>query len=806
MNGLRERLYPNGFRPMRHGLRLFEEANLEPRYWPFRGIALSLVVHASLLTALITIPLLLAADERPRFEEAVILDADDLKNALYLPILGGEKPPPAVHKVDTGEARPTAPVKEGLSYPGPQPILSKFPVPTNHTQTILQPALTDPLKLDLALPLPNLVRLPPPEVLRKLTVPDAPPLPLQPPPLLAVRPEIPAAETSQALAAPTVDSRLKILDPVTQVARPAAPTVTAQLEPLSGSTGPLAAPKVESKLNVLDPVTAVARPVQSAAAQLDPSVAAPSRPLAAPLAESRFRIPEQTTPIARPILPVSTGEPNLGATGPSRPLAAPRAESTMRVLDSAATQTQAPGATPLAPLNVPTADSGRALAAPLAESKLKVLDSTTSQPQVSRANPVGPLGVPTTQGPARPLAAPVAESKLKVADSTTPQAPVARTMQPATLNVPLAGPSGPLAAPAAESKIKVADSATSIARPVQQAVTPKLDVPMTGPTRPLAAPVAESRIRVPDSTTPVARAPAPAVVPLDASQIANQPLVALSPMPARRDQPVTVPAGEARGQFAISPQPNLTFPGTEPGGKASASNTTAANNNGAGLVNSNKVTSGASSTAGPNVSTTPGAGANVFPGITILGADTPSAASRNSTSNASVPDKIAAPPLQTSYGITILASGASGGGLPDFGVFGDEQVHTVYLDMRRTIQDELINWTVEFGVKQPEATAASERVATVGSQQEVILPFPIDKERPAIPADLVRKYSGKLIIVYAVVTTDGKMEQISLKQSPDPAFDEIILNSLRKWLFRPARRNGQVISAKILLGIPVRAY
>jgi TonB family protein len=138
-------------------------------------------------------------------------------------------------------------------------------------------------------------------------------------------------------------------------------------------------------------------------------------------------------------------------------------------------------------------------------------------------------------------------------------------------------------------------------------------------------------------------------------------------------------------------------------------------------------------------------------------------------------------------------------------VFGNEQVHTVYLDMRRTIQDAPVSWTVEFGVKQPEATAASERVATVGGQQEVILPFPIDKERPVMPADLVRKYFGRLVIAYAVVTPEGKMEQLSIKQSPDPALNESVLSALRNWTFRPGRRNGEVISAKILLGIPVRA-
>jgi len=799
---------------MRYGVRLFAEVNLNPHYWPFRGIALSLVVHASLLTGLITIPLLLADDERPRFEEAIILDADDLKDVLYLPVLGGERPPQTARNTDQGEVSPAAPAKEGLSYPGPQPILSKFPVPSNHTQTILQPALKDPPLLDLSFPLPNMVRLPPPEVLRKLTVPDAPSPPLQPPPMLAARPEIPLAETAKPLAAPSADSRLKVLDPVTSVARPStAPTITAQLDSISGPTGPLAAPRVESRMSVLDPATAVARPTQSSSVPLDPAIAAPSRPLAAPVAESKFRIPEQTTSIARPALPVPAGEPSLAVSGPTRPLAAPAAESKMRALDPAAPQVQTPRTTSLTPLSVPTTDAGRALAAPAAESKLKVLDSSTPQTQPARTTQVVPLGVPTTAGPSRPLAAPVAESKLKVSDSTAPPTQLTRSTQVAPLNVPTAvGPTRPLAAPVAESKIKVADSATPIARPSPQGATPKLDVPLSDTARPLAAPRAESRIKVPDATAPVGRQAAPAVVPLDVSQIANQPMVALSPMPARRDQPAAVPAGEARGEFAISPQPNLTFPGTEPGGRASASNTTAANNNVTGLGNTNKTTSGSTSTAAANSpNATPGAGANVFPGITILGAETgASVSSRNSTSStssatSSAADKSVAPPLQTSYGISILASGASGGGLPDFGVFGNEQVHTVYLDMRRTIQDESNTWTVEFGVKQPEATAESERVATVGRQQEVILPFPIDKERPVMPVDLVRRYSGRLVIAYAVVTPEGKMEQLSIKQSPDPALNEIVLSALRKWTFRPGRRNGEVTSAKILLGIPVRA-
>ena len=164
MNGLKERLYPNGFRPMRHRAPLFVEANLNPHYWPFRGIAFSILVHATLLSGLITVPLMIVEDERPRFEEAIILDADDLKDVLYLPLLGSSKPPkPAT---DPEKAKTAAPAREGLSYPGPQPILSEFKVPTNHTQTILQPALKNPLPLEPVL-LPNIVRLPAPAVEQK---------------------------------------------------------------------------------------------------------------------------------------------------------------------------------------------------------------------------------------------------------------------------------------------------------------------------------------------------------------------------------------------------------------------------------------------------------------------------------------------------------------------------------------------------------------------------------------------------------------------------------------------------------------
>jgi hypothetical protein len=89
------------------------------------------------------------------------------------------------------------------------------------------------------------------------------------------------------------------------------------------------------------------------------------------------------------------------------------------------------------------------------------------------------------------------------------------------------------------------------------------------------------------------------------------------------------------------------------------------------------------------------------------------------------------------------------------------------------------------------------------SQEGLVLPFPIVKEPPVLPAELVRKYLRKMVIVYAVISVEGRIEQLSVKESPDALLSEPLLSALRKWVFRPAQLNGAPVAAKVLLGIPL---
>jgi hypothetical protein len=295
---------------------------------------------------------------------------------------------------------------------------------------------------------------------------------------------------------------------------------------------------------------------------------------------------------------------------------------------------------------------------------------------------------------------------------------------------------------------------------------------------PAASPVEQSKLEFPQ---------------LDPSVIAERnlrDLLTLSPVPALPEQPVIIPPAEARARFAVSPEPTAGGSGTNVGAGTAKDGASA---NGATGTNGERG-SGNGSAGGAGA----GAGNNAFPGITILGGVVETRGAGKPAADTGTPI-----PQQTSYGLTILSTESSGGGLPNFGVFSNEEVHTVFLDMRRTTTDRTPSWTLEYAVLHEAAAQSTETKHPEGNQQTVVLPFPVVKEQPALPAELVRKYSRRMIIVYAIINVLGKMDQLAVKDSPDPQLNEPVLTALSKWVFRPGQRDGQAAPAKILLGIPL---
>jgi hypothetical protein len=222
------------------------------------------------------------------------------------------------------------------------------------------------------------------------------------------------------------------------------------------------------------------------------------------------------------------------------------------------------------------------------------------------------------------------------------------------------------------------------------------------------------------------------------------------------------------------------------------------NGTGRGINVGSALGTGAGITAGSGTGSGSGHGGGQFPGITIQGGRLEGGTAAGHAHGATPV------PAQTSYGMTIVSTASSGGGLPDYGVFSNEKVYTVYVDARKTTDDPAIAWTLQYAALQ-----GTESLPADGANRGpkgMTPPYAIFKAIPQWPADLVNKYSDRVIVVSAVITTDGKLDQMLIVQSPDDRLTEGITEALNKWVFRPAQTDGHPVAIKIMLGIPLAQY
>jgi hypothetical protein len=194
--------------------------------------------------------------------------------------------------------------------------------------------------------------------------------------------------------------------------------------------------------------------------------------------------------------------------------------------------------------------------------------------------------------------------------------------------------------------------------------------------------------------------------------------------------------------------------------------------------------------SGAGAGSAPGSGG--FPGITIQGG-------RYGNSNVANVEAKVQSRRQTSYNMTIVSTSNSGGGLPDLGVFHNEKVYTVYLDMRSTDQDPAPSWTLQYAVLQPVPHHPGDPVRRI--QGTPTPPYAMLKEVPEFAPELLKGNGRQVIIASAILDTSGKLEQVSVKQSPQDGLIAPLVEALQHWIFEPAQIDGQPVALKILLGI-----
>ena len=200
--------------------------------------------------------------------------------------------------------------------------------------------------------------------------------------------------------------------------------------------------------------------------------------------------------------------------------------------------------------------------------------------------------------------------------------------------------------------------------------------------------------------------------------------------------------------------------------------------------------SASSKGSGNGASSAPGGGS--FPGITIRGGRYGSGTAENMVGKASSP-------RQKSYNMTIVSTGSSGGGLPELGVFQNEKVYTVYLDVRADDKDVAPSWTLQYAVIQP---ASDDHKGTtnqiVGTPTP---PYAMLKEIPEFAPEVVRRCGRRLIVISGTLNAAGKLDELLVRESPDNEVVAPLLEALKHWMFEPAQVDSRPVALKVLLGI-----
>ena len=346
----------------------------------------------------------------------------------------------------------------------------------------------------------------------------------------------------------------------------------------------------------------------------------------------------------------------------------------------------------------------------------------------------------------------------------------------------------------------------TIAAPTQAAAPQRRSTTLSNTNSASAIPVPQRPVEK-ELTISAPTAPAPQIAAVETHRLDRRNLLAVSPLPAPPQPTVIVPAAEARGSVAISPESNLSGSANGPGAKTDTLPTASAGvgkvDGVAGNSTSNKANGSGKSdnpaAAGSGNGNSNGAPAakSPFPGVTIQGGRlegtgviTGVAPRPPTVTFGNPPSNYAA--IYAVYGITIVSNAGSGGGLPDLGVFAHEQVYTVYVEMKSKSGAVLTPWTLQYAP-----------VPATTDPTGVVPPFPITKQSPEFPAELARKYAKRLVVVYAIINAEGKLQQAVVKETPDPLLNPAALAALAKWTFKPAERNFHPVSVKILMGIPV---
>ena len=88
---------------------------------------------------------------------------------------------------------------------------------------------------------------------------------------------------------------------------------------------------------------------------------------------------------------------------------------------------------------------------------------------------------------------------------------------------------------------------------------------------------------------------------------------------------------------------------------------------------------------------------------------------------------------------------------------------------------------------------------------DVTAPIPLREVDAAYPADLMRENVQGVVILYAIIRSDGSVAEVKVLEGFDDRLDENARRALSAWHFVPGTRDGNPIDLETVVRIPFRS-
>ena len=122
------------------------------------------------------------------------------------------------------------------------------------------------------------------------------------------------------------------------------------------------------------------------------------------------------------------------------------------------------------------------------------------------------------------------------------------------------------------------------------------------------------------------------------------------------------------------------------------------------------------------------------------------------------------------------------------GMWSGRLAYTVYLHLGLGK-----SWILQYSLPRLDESAGT------GSSGRLTAPWPTDILVPNLPPGYT---NADAIIVHGMLNKAGRFENLTVAFPPQFARQQFILDTLKKWVFRPATANGLTAAVEVLLVIP----